>query len=240
MCSYGSRNAAPTHEIATRSHPAAKYEVMLPSDAELIESSWADAEAFARIFDRHFQAVFGFCARRVGTSTGEELAGETFLRAFRARRLYDVSQQNARPWLFGVARNVVREHLRSARREAVANRRSLSMDLPESFDPAVLAAAAQDARQEVRAMARILSQLPGDEVEALFLHVGDGLSYDECARVLGVPVGTVHSRLNRVRRRLRQKLGQRSSFADLPPRRIGSSSSIRQIRLLGGVDEQPT
>lgn len=213
---------------------------MPSSDAELIESSWTETEAFAGIFDRHFQAVYGFCARRVDPSAAEELAGETFLRAFRARHLYDLSHESARPWLIGIARNLVREHLRRARREDVANRRSLSLDLPESFDPAVLAAAAQDAREEVRAVARVLPHLPDDEVETLLLHVGDGLSYDECARVLGVPVGTVRSRLNRVRKRLRAMLGESSMGADFPLPRSRPSPTICPFRALGGASERPT
>lgn len=203
---------------------------MPSSDAELIEASWHNPEAFAGIFDRHFQVVYGFCVRRVGHSSGEELADEAFLRAFRARRLYDVCEPSARPWLIGVARNVVREHLRSTRREAGANRRSVSMDLPESFDPAALAAAAQDARDELRAVARLLPQLPEAEVETLLLHVGDELSYDECARVLGIPVGTVRSRLNRVRRRLQEMLERPSTVPHPPLVRLDAPSPVRPLR----------
>jgi RNA polymerase sigma factor (sigma-70 family) len=207
-----------------------------PSDADLIESSWADPEAFAGIFDRHFPAVYRFCVRRVDLSTAEELAGETFLRAFSARRRYDLSHENDRPWLFGVARNVLREHFRRARREDTANRRSVATELPESFDPVVLA---DGAREDVRSIALALPTLPGDEVETLLLFVWDGLSYEECARALGVPIGTVRSRLSRVRRRLQEVLTQPSECPDLPLRRIDSSSTIRPLRDLGGSGERP-
>lgn len=206
-----------------------------PSDAELIESSWADPEDFAGIFDRHFPSVYRFCVRRVfDLSTAEELAGETFLRAFAARRRYDLSHESARPWLIGVARNVLREHLRRAQREDAANRRSVATEVPESFDPGVLADAA---REDLRSIVRALPALPGDEVETLLLFVWDGLSYEECARALDVPIGTVRSRLSRVRRRLHAILAAPSECQDL--RRIDPSSTIRPLRDLGGARERP-
>ena len=224
------------HEGANSSLPAVKYGVVPPSDAELIESSWADPEAFTGIFDRHFPAVYRFCARRVDPSTAEELAGETFLRAFSARRRYDMSHENARPWLFGVARNVVREHLRRIQREDAANRRAVATELPEYFDPVVLD---DTAREGVRSIARALPTLPRHEIDTLLLFVWDGLSYEECARVLGVPIGTVRSRLSRVRRRLQAVLAPPSECPDLPLRRIDPSSTIRPLRDLGGAGDRP-
>lgn len=226
-------------ESANRRVPAAKYGVVPSSDAELIEASWNDAEAFTQVFERHYQAVYAFSARRVGQSPGRDLAGETFLRAFAGRRLYDLHQQSARPWLIGIARNVVREHLRRAQREAAANRRYLSADRPGSFDVAVLAAATADAREDIAAVARALPTLPDAEVETLLLHVWDRLSYAECARVLGVPVGTVQSRLNRARKRLRDMLGELSIVDGDESPHVEPPAPSRPLRFLGGPGERP-
>lgn len=98
------------------------------SDADLIESSLVDVGAFAAIFDRHFRAIFRFLRGRVGEHLAEDLASETFVVAFKCRQSYDLSRQDARPWLFGIAVNLLREHRRQ---------RNLTRNLGDEFEPAL-------------------------------------------------------------------------------------------------------
>ena len=86
------------------------------SDAELIQSSLVDGSAFAVIFDRHFRVISRFLRGRVGRQLAEDLASETFVVAFGRRHSYDRSRDDARPWLYGIAVNLLREHRRAEER----------------------------------------------------------------------------------------------------------------------------
>ncbi|MFD0974198.1 RNA polymerase sigma factor, partial [Plantactinospora endophytica] len=86
-------------------------------DHELIRFSWTDPERFAEIFDRHAEAIHRYLARRIGRSVADDLAAETFLVAFRGREGYDVSQTDARPWLYGIAANLLRREQRTEVRQ---------------------------------------------------------------------------------------------------------------------------
>jgi RNA polymerase sigma-70 factor (ECF subfamily) len=229
-----SEGTIPDHEVSDREPkgPSDQVQAMGSSDAEVIEASWSNPEAFGAIFDRHLQAIYGFCVRRVGTGVAEDLAGETFLRAFHARSRFDISQTSALPWLFGIARNVVREQVRTvAHRERGLER----LHTQAGISPTDSASLAADAREDLDAIARALLDLPEDEVETLLLHVWEGLSYAECALALGIPIGTVRSRINRIRRRLREHLSQGSTGE-----RAATEPSILPLRLLGGSHERPT
>jgi RNA polymerase sigma-70 factor, ECF subfamily len=86
------------------------------SDAELIRSSLVDATAFAVIFDRHFRPIYRFLRARVGLRLAEDLASETFVVAFGRRHSYDSTREDARPWPYGIAVNLLREHRRAEER----------------------------------------------------------------------------------------------------------------------------
>jgi RNA polymerase sigma factor (sigma-70 family) len=180
-------------------------------DAALIRAAQEDATSFGTLFDRHFGAVYGFCARRVGRDLAEDLAGETFRRAFEARDSYDVAQPNALPWLYGIARNLVRDAVRSraaedrayARLQALAGTAS-----PSEEDPTARCA---EAHADLTRLAELLVTERREDMDALLLHVWEGLSYLEVATALGVPVGTVRSRLSRLRQRLEAALDDRYS-----------------------------
>src|SRR5436190_24286717 len=79
-----------------------------PADGDLIAESRSRPERFSEIFDRHAQAVHRHLARRVGVAAADELTAETFLVAFRERNRYDTRHLDARPWLYGIAANLVR------------------------------------------------------------------------------------------------------------------------------------
>jgi RNA polymerase sigma factor (sigma-70 family) len=164
------------------------------SDAALIERSMNDPHMFGSIFDRHFDAVHGYARRRLGRSLAEEIAAETFTRAFDRRGSYDCSRVDARPWLYGIAANLIRRHWRTERRRL----RAL-----EQLDTDRSEAASGHERADLVAA---LDALPSREREALLLYALADLSYEEIAVALEVPIGTVRSRLSRARDRLGKRL----------------------------------
>lgn len=175
------------------------------SDLSIIKASWRDPEVFSELFRRHFGFVRAYCARRGGIEGADDLAGETFRIAFERRRAYDTARLDARPWLVGIAHNTMRNAWRSQGRERTALDRLAHLP-PNVVDPAVSAVDAINARSELAAVAAGLESLPLCDVDALLLHVWEGLSYTEVAAALDIPVGTVGSRINRVRSHLRELL----------------------------------
>ena len=173
-----------------------------PSDAALVARSHDEPEVFGLVYDRHADAVFGYFARRVPRTEVPDLVAETFRIAFDTRARFDPERVRARPWLYGLATNVLRHHLRSARREQAAHLRLPGPD-PDPTDEDTVAAAL-DAATEWPAVAAALDGLAPIDRDALLLHAWDGLSYADIAAATGVPVGTVRSRINRARRRLRE------------------------------------
>jgi RNA polymerase sigma-70 factor (ECF subfamily) len=167
------------------------------SDAELIESSLVDARAFGVIFDRHFRAIFRFLRGRVGRQLAEDLASETFVVAFRRRASYDLSRDDARPWLYGIAVNLVREYRRAEERRLRACSRvpadlGSALDEPnEHLDPSVAAA---------------LLELTHEERNLILLLTWADLTYEQLGAALDLPVGTIRSRVSRVRSKLRSRL----------------------------------
>ena len=153
-----------------------------------------DANAFERLFESHFDAVYGYLARRVGPDLGRDLAAETFAQAFAGRRRFDPRRGESRPWLFGIAQNLLRRHYRDEERRLDALAR---VDLPSENVP-----------PEEPRLASALASLAAEERDVLLLCAWAGLSYAEIAGALGVPVGTVRSRLHRARSRLRDALTQ--------------------------------
>ncbi|GAA4587475.1 RNA polymerase sigma factor [Planotetraspora phitsanulokensis] len=174
-------------------------------DAELIMASLTDSERFAAIFDRHAEPIHHYVARRVGTDAADDIVAETFLTAFRRRSSYDPARPDARPWLYGIATTLVARHRRSEVRYLRALSRTGVDPLPESpADGVVERITAQD---HMRRLAGALATLGRGDRDTLLLVVWGELTYEEAARALGIPVGTVRSRLNRARRKLRERLG---------------------------------
>lgn len=170
------------------------------SDAELIAKSLVVPDAFAAIFDRHAQDVLAFLERQSGPSGGT-LLGDVFGVAFEKRSRFDPDQPSALPWLLGIARN---QCLHRARKQARWSRAKTRLPdeagSPDEDDwVAVL-----DARAMLPEVARSIAALPSVERDVLVLRVWGTLEYAEIARIVDVPIGTVRSRLNRARRRLRE------------------------------------
>ena len=190
------------------------------TDAEIIESAANDPSRFALIFDRHFAAIHRYLVRRVDITLADDLAQETFLIAFRRRSSFDRGHVSARPWLFGIAANLLRHQRRRERRQLRAYALS---GVPMPLDPGYEAA---DQRMDADALgARIalaLAVLSHRDREVLLLSAWAELSYEEMAEALRVPVGTVRSRLSRARRHLRELLTRNGQLLDEEPSDEGS------------------
>lgn len=176
-----------------------------PTDADLLAASLHDPQRFASLFDRHAGAVHRYVASRARHGDVDDLVSETFLTAYRKRALYDGAFHDARPWLLGIATNVLRHHHRSESRRLTRLRAVARLPDPE-IDPAESVAAAVDNASEIDRVAHSLAQLDDRYRDVLLLAAAADLTYEEIARALGIPVGTVRSRLARGRHRLRELL----------------------------------
>ncbi|SEG87812.1 RNA polymerase sigma-70 factor, ECF subfamily [Nonomuraea solani] len=186
------------------SHPAVRL-AEEPDDALVIEKSRHEPEWFSMIFDRYFTAIHRYVAARLGPSAADDVAAETFLAAFDQRDRYDLTRSEARAWLYGIATNLIGRHRRGELRLYRALSRSAARDDVESHADRV--ADRVTAEQLSPRLARGLRSLsPGDR-DALLLVACAGLSYTEVAFALKIPTGTVGSRVNRARAKLRKTLG---------------------------------
>ncbi|MFI0447054.1 RNA polymerase sigma factor [Actinomadura sp. 6N118] len=174
-------------------------------DADLIERSRTDPEAFAALFDRYSGMLYRYVSRRLGPEVAEDLVGETFLVAFSRRGRYDLSHRDARPWLFGIITKLVSRHHRSEAARYRALRRSPVDGHVEG--PADRVAAGVTATASRPLLAEALAGLPRRDRDVLLLVAWGDLAYGEVAQALGIPVGTVRSRLSRARRKVRAVLG---------------------------------
>jgi RNA polymerase sigma-70 factor (ECF subfamily) len=178
---------------------------MQADDGSLIRKSLDEPATFGIIFDRHYDGVYRFLARRLGPAVAADLASETFTRAFAGRRRYrpDVAD-SARPWLFGIATNLLRHHHRSESRQLRAYART-------GVDPVLDATPQVETRADAAVagprLAAALAALRPDERDVLLLFAWADLSYAEIAEALGLELGTVRSRLSRARVKVRELLG---------------------------------
>lgn len=159
------------------------------------------APVFGRLFDQHAAPLHRYLARRVGPEIADDLVSEAFLVALRQRDTYDARQGTVRSWLYGIATNLMRRFVRQEERALRAGIRSVGRE--ESHDEGSRVADRVDAEVAVRRLAAALADLaPGDR-DVLLLTSWAGLDSNEVAEALGIPVGTVRSRLHRVRKSLR-------------------------------------
>jgi RNA polymerase sigma factor (sigma-70 family) len=173
------------------------------SDAAVIWASLDEPGRFGELFDRHATVVFRFLVRRVGVDAAESILGEVFRVSFEKRTAYDCERPNARPWLYGIATNLIAHHRRSEARRLHATARVLTRHRAAD-DPAEDIADRLDAVELLPRVAEALALLPDRERDALLLYAWEELSYEEIATALDVPIGTVRSRINRARQSLRE------------------------------------
>jgi RNA polymerase sigma-70 factor (ECF subfamily) len=163
-----------------------------------------DKNAFGLLFEQHARAVYNYAFRLTSNwSIAEEVVSLTFLEAWRLRSTIRPAGGSLLPWLLGIALNVSRNVSRSARRQQAAmTRLQQRAGLPDFADELV---SRLDDAARLDTVRAALSHLRSDERDVIALCVWSGLNYAQAAEALGVPVGTVRSRLSRARRKL-QKL----------------------------------
>ena len=186
-------------------------------DADLIRRSEAEPEQFAALFRRHSGPLHRYVARRLGSDVAEDIVAEVFLTAFRQRHRYQPSQPDARPWLYGIATNLIGRHRRAEVRMYRALARTGADPVTEPFTDQVDARVT--AAGTARPLAAALARLPAGHRHALLLIAWGDLTYEQAATSLGVPVGTVRSRISRARARLRQALADQ----DIPQDQQGDT-----------------
>jgi RNA polymerase sigma-70 factor (ECF subfamily) len=171
--------------------------VVSVEDSVLVQRSVEQPAVFSELYERHHDRVLRYVSRRVGVVAAEDLAAETFVRAFRDRARCRSEHGSALPWLMGVASHVVADHRRLEKRRFVAlselvREAPVALEHPESGLTPELADA--------------LRRLPVQERDALLLIIWGELSYEEAATALDIRPGTVGSRVFRARKRLEEAL----------------------------------
>ena len=176
------------------------------SDRRLWELSAAgDGDAFGSLFERHANAVYTFCFRRTASWVeAEDAMADVFLVAWRRRGEVELADDSASvlPWLYAVALNVLRNRRRSAHRAARALARVDRSSSVDDFADDVLGRLADE--RTMRDILGVVESLPEHEQDVLAVCAWAGVGYEEGAIALGVPVGTVRSRLSRARAHLRE------------------------------------
>jgi RNA polymerase sigma factor (sigma-70 family) len=177
------------------------------TDADLIEQAKRTPERFTAVFDRHYRQIYAYAARRLGPDLAEDVASETFLVAFDRRDGYDGTRADARPWLYGIASNLIARHARAETRRYKALAKAGGRR--EAGDRAVadVVAGRLDAMAVRGRLADALRRLPEPVRAVLLLVAWAGLNQQEAAAALDIPAGTARSRLHRARQEMRQALG---------------------------------
>ena len=162
------------------------------------------ASAFGVLFERHAGRIYNYCFRRTGDwALAEDLTSATFLLAWRSRGREALEAESALPLLYGIATNVLRNQRRSLRRRREAFAR-LPLERTEELDFAEDASTRLDDQAAMRQLLRLFARLPRREQDVVALCDWSELSYEDAALALGIPIGTVRSRLARGRRRWRE------------------------------------
>ena len=148
-----------------------------------------------RVVRDHYDAVYRFCARRIGEGRAADVSQETFVTAQRAIRRFR-GESSLRTWILGIAVNECRRAIRKGGTDPLP----LEVDLAGSTDD-------EGALVDRQALAQALARLSDEHREVVLLHEIEGLTYDEVAAATGVPAGTVKSRLHHAFLRLRKEMG---------------------------------
>lgn len=184
-------------------------EVRPDADRELVASAAAgNLDAFETLVQRHQTRLVGYLRGLTNSeSDAEDLAQDAFLRAYRSLKGFR-GTSSFRTWLYQIATNVFRNWLEKRRNQAPVNAGSIDAPPPGMDEPVEpMGEEHPEARHLQRdAIDRALAQLPGDQREAVLLRDVEGFEYREIAEQLGVPLGTVESRIFRGRARLKELL----------------------------------
>ncbi|WP_326827033.1 RNA polymerase sigma factor [Streptosporangium sp. NBC_01639] len=174
-------------------------------DAEAVRLSLDEPERFGAIFDRYGGEINRYVTQRLGGDSAEDIVAETFLTAFRKRGRYDPSRAGVRAWLYGIATNLIgRQRRVEVRTLRALGRYGLESDAAGHEERVAAQVSAESLRPS---LATALAGLHQRDRDVLLLVALAGLSHEEIATALGIPYGTVGSRLNRARKKLRAALG---------------------------------
>ena len=180
-------------------------------DAEVVARSLEQPEAFALLYDRYAADIHRYAARRLGDSAADDITADTFLTAFRVRSRYDLTRANARPWLYGIAGNLIGRQRRTEVRALRALARTGHDPVAASWGDSWVEET--DSRIAAQGpLAGALAALSAGDRNVLLLVAWADLTYQEVAEALDIPVDTVRSRLNRARRKVRSALGADPAF----------------------------
>jgi len=185
----------------------------IEADSGVIACSLGQPERFAAVFDRHYASVHRYLARRAGAQMADEVASATFVVAFERRASFRPESTSAQPWLLGIATKLLQERRRDDARRTRLTMRLVAQPDARSYESP--SGGHGDARGET--LARALATLDDGQREALLLYAWAELSYEEIADALGVPVGTVRSRLSRARAHLRSQLAMTNTTLEETP-----------------------
>ncbi|NRQ36471.1 RNA polymerase sigma factor [Nonomuraea sp. NN258] len=173
-----------------------------------------DKAAFALLYDECAKAVYNHAFRLTGNwSAAEDVMALTFLEAWRLRGRIDAEGGSLRPWLLGIATNVARNTRRAARRHDDALARMPRAEPVPDFAEEV--AGRVDDAARLAAVKAAYGRLRKQEQDVFALCVWAGLDYAQAAEALGVPVGTIKSRLSRARRKLAEH-GKLADYGEPP------------------------
>ncbi|GIH92297.1 RNA polymerase sigma factor [Planobispora siamensis] len=171
-----------------------------------------DPERFGAVFDGYFGEIHRYVAQRLGPDHAEDIVAETFLTAFRKRASYDPARASVRAWLYGIATNLVGRHRRvEVRTLRALGRHGPDADAPGHEERVTARVSAESLRPS---LAAAVAGLDRRERDVVLLVALAGLSHEEIATALDIPYGTVGSRLNRARKKLRAALGGSNPMLD--------------------------
>ena len=174
------------------------------TDASLAEALKKDPDRFTDVYDRYFDVIYGYIAGRLDRQAADDLAAETFTLAFRNRDRFDPGRGALRPWLLGIATNLIARHHRAEARRYRALARTAVEPAQDSHENQVVASMTAQAVQP--RLAGALAALSTKERDVVLLMALGQLTHEEISEALGIPYGTVGSRLNRARGKLRAAL----------------------------------
>jgi RNA polymerase sigma factor (sigma-70 family) len=176
------------------------------TDAELAARLHQDPQLFTAVYDRYVRDIYRYVAGRLDAQVADDIAAETFLVAFGQRDRFDPERGSLRPWLFGIATNLVARHRRKEARHYRALARAAADPPADGHENRVLSAVTAQRLQP--RLARALTLLNQGERDVLLLIALSQLSHEEVAEALDITYSTVASRLSRARKKLKTAIDQ--------------------------------
>jgi len=152
-------------------------------------------------FDRHVDTIHRYVARRAGSDVARDVTADTFRIAIEQFERFDPRRGSERAWLYGIATNLLRRHQRAEQRRLRTELRSWAAE-PSIVDPLLAADGRLDAHRELERTLLAAAELSPDDRDLLVLVAWERCSSAEAAQALGIPAGTVRSRLRRIRQQL--------------------------------------